>query len=150
MASCCTVSTTLPDASCNFCGFVLDFSQGPSSNSHSSVQHYHRNSSTSLSCNFRSFVLHCQHNSFPDPSCNFRGFMRKFSPPVFHVAVTALWCTVNMALLIINLLFVSYLLIACHIVQLLKCCMCLLSSYIFTCSHFFKSCEISHGKYVTQ
>ena len=56
-----------------------DFSQGPSSNSHGSVQHCHRDSSASLYCNFRGFVLHFQHDSFPDPSCNFRGFVHDLS-----------------------------------------------------------------------
>ena len=69
---------SFPDPSCNFCGFVHDFSQGPSSNSHGSVQHYHRDSSPSRSYNFHGFVLHCQHDSFLDPSCNFRGFMHDF------------------------------------------------------------------------
>ena len=44
VASCCTVSTTLPDPSYNFCGFVHDFSPG-------------------LSCSCHGFVLHCQHGS---------------------------------------------------------------------------------------
>ena len=79
-ASCYTLSTTFPDPSCNFRGFVHDFSHGTSSNSHGSVQYYHRNSSPSLSCNFRGFVLHCQHDSFLDPSCNFHGFVQDFSP----------------------------------------------------------------------
>ena len=71
---------SFPDPSCNFCIFVHNFSQGPSSNSHGSMQHYHRDSSPSLSCNFHGFVLHCQHDSFPDPSCNLHGFMHDFSP----------------------------------------------------------------------
>ena len=70
---------SFPDPSCNFCGFVHDVSQGPSSNSHGSVQYYHRDSSPSGSCNFCGFVLHCQHNSFSDPSFNFRGFVHNVS-----------------------------------------------------------------------
>ena len=70
---------TFPDPTCNLRGFVHDFLKA-FSKSHSSLQHYHRNSSPSLSCNFRDFVLHCQHNSFLDPSCNFRGFLHDFSP----------------------------------------------------------------------
>ena len=89
---------SFPDPSCNFHGFVHDVSQGPSSNSHGSVQHYHRDSSPSRSCNFRGFVLHCQHDSFSDPSCNFRGFVHDFLW-VFYVAVTASRCTVSTALL---------------------------------------------------
>ena len=77
------------DPSHNFCGFVHDFSQGPSSNSHSSVQHYSRNSSPNLSCNFCSFVLHCQHGSFLNPSCNFVAASCTIFLLVFHVAVTA-------------------------------------------------------------
>ena len=69
------------DPSCNFHSFVHDISQGPSSKSHSSVQHYHCDSSPSRSCNtFCGFVLHCQHDSFSDPSCNLHGFMHDFSP----------------------------------------------------------------------
>ena len=71
---------TSPDLSCNFHSFMHDFSQGPSSNCHGSVQHYHHDSSPSLSCNFCGFVLHCQHDSLPDTSCNFRGVMHDFSP----------------------------------------------------------------------
>ena len=41
-ALCCTFSMILPDPSCNFRGFVHDFSQGPLINSHGSVQHYWR------------------------------------------------------------------------------------------------------------
>ena len=82
VASCCSQHGSFSDPSCNFHGFMHEFSQSPSSNSHSSVQHYHRDSSTSHSCNFRGFVLHCQHDSFPDPSCNIRGLqlMHGFSP----------------------------------------------------------------------
>ena len=58
---------SFPDTSCNFHGFVHDVSQSPSSNSHSSVQHYHCDSSPSHSCHFCGFVLHCQHYSFSDP-----------------------------------------------------------------------------------
>ena len=68
------------DPSCNFLGFMHNFSQGPSSNSHGSVQQYHRDSSPSLSCNFHSFVLHFQHDFFSDPSCNLCGFMHDFFP----------------------------------------------------------------------
>ena len=71
---------SFPDPSCNFRGFVHDISQSPSSNSHSSMQHYHGDPSPSHSCNFRDFMLHCQHDSFLDPSCNFRGFVHDFSP----------------------------------------------------------------------
>ena len=65
---------SFPDPSCNFHGFVHDVSQGPSSNSHGSVQHYHCDSSPSRSCNFHGF------DSFSDPSCNFGGFVHDFSP----------------------------------------------------------------------
>ena len=70
---------SFPDPSCKVCGFVHNFSQGPSSNSHGSVQHYHRDSSPNLSYNFHGFVLDCQHNSFPNPSCNFHSFVHNFS-----------------------------------------------------------------------
>ena len=63
---------SFPDPSCNFHSFVHDFSQGPSSNSHSSVL-----SSRLLQVvlvNFCCFVVHCQHDSFPYPSCNFSRF----------------------------------------------------------------------------
>ena len=46
---------------------------------HSSVQHYHRDSSPSRSYNFHGFVLHCQHDSFPESLCNFRDFVHNFS-----------------------------------------------------------------------
>ena len=46
-ASCCTVSTTLADSSCNFRGFMHNFSPG-------------------LSCSCHGFVLHCQQGSSLD------------------------------------------------------------------------------------
>ena len=79
MASCCTFSTTLFQILHVTFAVSCTTSQGPSSNSHGSMQHYHRDSSPSLPCNFRSFMLHCQHDSFPDPSCNFCSFMHDFS-----------------------------------------------------------------------
>ena len=89
---------SFPDPSCNFHSFVHDFSQGPSSNSHGSMQHYHRDSSPSRSCNFRSFVLHCQHDSFWILHVTFVASCTSFLR-VFHVAVTASCCTVSTALL---------------------------------------------------
>ena len=122
---------SFPDPSCNFCGFVHGISQGPSNNSHGSVQHYYRDSSPSRSCNFRSFMLHCQHDSFPDPSCNFRGFVHDFSPGLSCSCHSfMLHCQHGSSLDHLDnpLLFVSHLLIVCRIVQLLEYCKCSLSS----------------------
>ena len=89
---------SFPDPSCNFHGFVHDVSQGPSSNSLDSVQHYHLDSSPSRSCSFCGFVLHCQHNFFRSLHVTFAASCTTFLW-VFHVAVTASCCTVSTALL---------------------------------------------------
>ena len=112
-----------PDPSCNFCSFVYNFSQDPSSNSHVSMQHYHHDSSPSVSCNFCGSLVHCQHNSFPDPSCNFCGFVHYFSPALScscHGFMVYCQHGSSLNFLIICLLIVSYLLIVCRVVQLLK------------------------------
>ena len=130
-ASCCTVSTILPETSCTFCNFMHDFSHGPLSNSHGSVQHCHHDSSPSLSCIFCGFMLHCQHDPFPDPSCNFRCFVHDFSLGLScscHGFVLHCQHGSFQTFLIICLLFVSYRLIVCRVIQLLEYCTCSLSS----------------------
>ena len=125
---------------------------GSSSNSHGSVQHYHRDSSPSLSCNFSSFMLHCQHDSLPDPSCNFHSFVHDFS--------LGLSCSCHGFMLHYqHSSSLNFLDNPSSFCQLSSDCLpsnttpwilhtftLVLSSHV----HTLKSHEISHGKYVMQ
>ena len=123
-----------PDSSCNFRGFMHNLSQGPSSNSHSSVQHHHCDSSPScsynicsfvhdfslgLSCSCHSFMLHCQHGSSLDLLDNPPSFCQPSSDHLPHSTTPRILHAFT---------------------RRLK----------FTCSHLLKSHEISRGKYVMQ
>ena len=139
------------DPSCNFCCFVHDFSQGPSSNSHGSVQHYRHDSSPSLSCICRGFVLHCQHDSFPDSSCNFCGFVHDFSLGLScSCHGFMLHCqhdsSLNLHDDLPSVCQLSSDCLPCSTTRILHVFTLVLSSRV----HTLKSREISRGKYGTQ
>ena len=80
MLHCCQ-HDSFSDPSCNFRDFMHDFSQGPSSNSHGSVQHY------IIAALLQVFLVTCAVSCYTvsmtlfslDPSCNFHGFVHDFS-----------------------------------------------------------------------